>query len=324
MRGTGGLPGPRVDQQRRPSAGSGTTPGSAAGVVLARQVIVYGTSEGVFVYNGKPALGNPPIAWTASGALDPFGNVLPTSQASIGVSGLNGAYIALLPSTSVAAVPQIIMVPGGATQLGSPPDIFSAIAGAGTTAERYAINLLTGYSTAGTAYQSGIYFSGAAGDGSADGFMFLNVAAASGSPVSAFSITPEQIIAGAPIAGQRPGAGTGTADSWNTMSLINGWGAGGSGFAQYKAYPDNTIGVRFAGLTPGTTTDGTEIWAPPTGYVPQFAGTQSFPVVANYSTAPASPTSVPQVVFKTSGGMECFNLRGTVASIAGSFRYPLD
>lgn len=45
-----------------------------------------GSGIGVFVYNGTPQLGNPPITWLTNGSLvDPYGNVLP---AVIGVEGV--------------------------------------------------------------------------------------------------------------------------------------------------------------------------------------------------------------------------------------------
>jgi hypothetical protein len=111
-------------------------------------------------------------------------------------------------------------------------------------------------------------------------------------------------------------------ETWHDMALLNGWVLNTDGFAQYKLMPDNTVAVRFAGVTPGTDADGTGLWAAPTGDVPGFGLTQSFPISVGYTAAPAYG-STPEVVFKT-GQMQCFNLRGTIGSIAGSFRYPLD
>jgi hypothetical protein len=72
--GTGGLPAQRLDQQRNLPPPT-SAPGAAAGVVRARQVIVSGAGAvGVFVYNGVPGAGNPPIASLTSGTVDPFGN----------------------------------------------------------------------------------------------------------------------------------------------------------------------------------------------------------------------------------------------------------
>lgn len=69
------------------------------------RIIVSGTGAGtgVFVYNGNPGLGNPPIAWMTNGSLvDPYGNVLP---AVIGVEGV-GSFAAgntrIYPNGTVA------------------------------------------------------------------------------------------------------------------------------------------------------------------------------------------------------------------------------
>lgn len=64
-------------------------PPNSSGVIVARQVIVFGpagNASGVFVYAAgtTPGLGNPPITWESSGLIDPFGNVLPSTT---GVAG---------------------------------------------------------------------------------------------------------------------------------------------------------------------------------------------------------------------------------------------
>jgi hypothetical protein len=72
----GGNVPPRPDQYV-PVLPSGTQPGTSTGVVRATKVIVSGPGEGVFVYNGVPAFGNPPIDYMSNSATDPFGNSLP-------------------------------------------------------------------------------------------------------------------------------------------------------------------------------------------------------------------------------------------------------
>lgn len=76
-----GLPPPRPDQGFAPT-GSPMAPGSP-NVVRAKQVIVFGVGEGVFVYNGTPALGNPPILAMSDSTTDPFGNAIPVGTVSI-------------------------------------------------------------------------------------------------------------------------------------------------------------------------------------------------------------------------------------------------
>ena len=56
-------------------AGAGPAPSN---VLFARVVIVSGTNEGVFVYDGTPGLGNPPVDTDSNSTKDPFGNpILP-------------------------------------------------------------------------------------------------------------------------------------------------------------------------------------------------------------------------------------------------------
>lgn len=58
----------------------GVQAGVTQSVVLANQVIVFGAAGGLFIYNGTPGLGNPPIFYATSATVDPFGNpVTPTA-----------------------------------------------------------------------------------------------------------------------------------------------------------------------------------------------------------------------------------------------------
>lgn len=53
-------------------------------IVIANKVIIFGANQGLWVYNGTPGLGNPPIFWASSSATDPYGNTL---TATAGLSG---------------------------------------------------------------------------------------------------------------------------------------------------------------------------------------------------------------------------------------------
>jgi len=46
------------------------------GIVVANKVIIFGSAEGLFMYNGTPALGNPPLLWITPQSTDPFGNAV--------------------------------------------------------------------------------------------------------------------------------------------------------------------------------------------------------------------------------------------------------
>ena len=79
------LPPQRLDQRYTPPDLPALAP-TSAGIFRGRLVIVYGSgaNTGVFVYNGAPAAGNPPIFWATSASSDPFGNALPST---VGVAG---------------------------------------------------------------------------------------------------------------------------------------------------------------------------------------------------------------------------------------------
>jgi len=86
----------------------GTQPGAQSLVVLARFVIV-GGGGGVFIYNGSPGPGNPPIEWMGFGLTDPFGNALPQQ---VGASSffLSGVMEMLATTTPGAAPANGILV----------------------------------------------------------------------------------------------------------------------------------------------------------------------------------------------------------------------
>jgi hypothetical protein len=67
----------RPDQRQIGTSRAGVGPGPS-NVVFARVVIVSGANEGVFIYNGTPVLGNPPVSTESNSTSDPFGNpILP-------------------------------------------------------------------------------------------------------------------------------------------------------------------------------------------------------------------------------------------------------
>lgn len=82
--GLGGLNPKPVNAPQGAVPASGVQPGQSTAVVVANKVIVFGPGDGVFVYSGTPAFGNPPIFWAAGGPADPYGNPLPST------TGVNG------------------------------------------------------------------------------------------------------------------------------------------------------------------------------------------------------------------------------------------
>ena len=117
----GGLPQRRLDQQYNPPAPPGPV-GGAAGIVRARLVIVSGAGVvGVFVYNGTPGPGNPPIVSITSASTDPFGNpVTPGIDITQGsISGPVNIMVGQPGGSSVSVLPNV----------NTPLNITTAIAG---------------------------------------------------------------------------------------------------------------------------------------------------------------------------------------------------
>jgi hypothetical protein len=87
----------RPDQRQLGISRAGSGPAPASQFVFARVVVISGTGEvGLFVYNGTPGPGNPPVAYIVppGTTTDPYGNVLPAQDSIVSV-GAGGAYAAL-------------------------------------------------------------------------------------------------------------------------------------------------------------------------------------------------------------------------------------
>lgn len=83
----------RSTPSRFPYKGRPQQPGvgapSQGQTIRARRIIVSGEGDGVFVYSGVPALGNPPIIYISAASADPFGNpVTPNSVTDNPVPGV--------------------------------------------------------------------------------------------------------------------------------------------------------------------------------------------------------------------------------------------
>jgi hypothetical protein len=104
-KGVGGLPPRRIDQQPVPPAAA-VQPG-AASTLRARTVIISGSGAGVgvFVYDGAPGAGNPPVVSITSASADPYGNAVePGLEVSEGlILFYSGAPAAGNLATSIAS-----------------------------------------------------------------------------------------------------------------------------------------------------------------------------------------------------------------------------
>ena len=84
----GGNPVQRPDQRLTGTSRSGVGPAPQNQVFIGRLAVIYGTgpSTGLFVYDGQPALGNPPILAITTASADPYGN--PVTPSAITDSGM--------------------------------------------------------------------------------------------------------------------------------------------------------------------------------------------------------------------------------------------
>jgi hypothetical protein len=90
----GGLPPRRIDQRSLPLTAIPPPPAAP----LINPVIIITPGRGLYVYNGQPRLGNPPVLWAGTGSTDPYGN--PVTPA-LGLNGLPFLAYGLLASGGV-------------------------------------------------------------------------------------------------------------------------------------------------------------------------------------------------------------------------------
>lgn len=96
--GLGGMPPVPLNAPAGVGPAPGVQPGQSSGIVTANKVIVFGTAGGVFVYNGTPASGNPPIFWATSATVDPFGNALPSTAGIAGTGTFQAGNTIITPA----------------------------------------------------------------------------------------------------------------------------------------------------------------------------------------------------------------------------------
>lgn len=96
----------------------GTQPGVTGGIVRARQVIISGSADGVFVYDGSPGAGTLVGSWAADAGTDPYGNAYPKGF-SVGLA--SGTQTQLIPSDAGGAAE--ISFPFSSPALSNTPNI---------------------------------------------------------------------------------------------------------------------------------------------------------------------------------------------------------
>jgi len=119
--GWGGLPPRRPDQAYHPVA-VGAAPGQASPNVIARIVIIYGTNQGVFLYQGAPSSSNPPVLSLTgpSTTTDPYGNpVTPDGYTVYEPGGVQAIFVGL----AAGNIPTIQVGTSGSSLVTINPDV---------------------------------------------------------------------------------------------------------------------------------------------------------------------------------------------------------
>lgn len=201
----------------------GVQPGVTGGVVLATYVIIFGTNGGMFVYNGSPGPGNPPVYSVSNATSDPYGNAIAPgiwagqfgqTQAGLEASGPAGQLLFPVAGTSpllVGGVSGVAAGTGAEVQIFGPQD-----SGAGNNDRVFMVfgdHLAVGSSAA--------YFLDYL---DANGTTWVQV---QGGNAGLFLSTVTNLTA------VLPGTGTSSVnpaqpETWHTATLINGWAGGGN------------------------------------------------------------------------------------------------
>lgn len=199
----------------------------------------------LYIYNGAPSLGNPPIAWISSSNTDPFGNtVTPASNVVIG-AGKDGSPQAVLQLSGTSGE---ISFPLPGTWVNY-PNMFGQVSGSGGL---LSINGPTDSTHSDQAF-FGLESAGAATgfNNASTGFATYIDANAGRNTIFFYDYTGMTIYVAQSITAVKPGTGTSVTnaavpEAWNTMTLANGW-ANVAGFAAAKyrkvASPPNSVEI---------------------------------------------------------------------------------
>lgn len=290
-----------------PRAGSvspGVQPGVSGQIVLAQYVIIFGTSGGMFIYAGSPALGNPPLYSFGNVTADPYGNPVnpgiwagAPGQIQVGIQAQGGAAEVFFVPVGTYAADASAGILQTATQ--AILEIFGARTAAIPAANSDRVGLfLWDHGTSGlptaTADIQAVFFpsSGAGGWLLWDGnYLGLNLP------------TVRNIQAIQPGTATDPST-TPVPEPWHQATLINGWTAsGGVAGVFYRLLPWGPNGtVEIIGDIVHATATGNSTCAQlGTGYQPATA--QNHPAAWNDPVVNNSP-SIPWVNFQANGNIQ--------------------
>ena len=291
MAGLGGLGRRRPDQGYSPT-GAPMAPGAGAGILRAREVIIFGTGPALLVYLPKPGPGNLVDSIAAAAFADSSGNQVEPGVVSYpGVPG--GALVQLIQGFLRFLVPGVsssaAQISAGATATGAEMVIASGAGGQGGSITEAVLSLKDSGQAAGKP-----------------------VVETDNAALLATSLyVPLGFFDAAVPAG---------AETWAPVTPLNGWSvtAPGPGFSARRiASPPNTLQVALD-LTGGIIANNTPIAAG----LPAPKHTQSWELMCLGATA--SPTSTPRLQLDTGGGLSLTSVPAGVTEIRANAFYQLD
>jgi len=272
--------------------------------IIANTVVVSGANGGTFVYAGVPGPGNPPLAWMADSATDPYGNALP-SKVGVSQAGDFKATDTAGDYVQLSAAQINLFLAGGSTL--TPANING---GAGL------LSLLSGTRPGG-------------GEGGGGVRIMSQLAAiangyAGTTPVVDFSGSAILAVPGQNL-GQwkafKPGSVV-NPETWNDLGTLTGYTVN---VARYRLSPDNGE-VEFDINLTGTGANGTLVAFSTTLASPYLPtpNSKTYPLTTNLAIA--SMTTLPRVGITTGGTVQVAgtaNIANTIV-YSGGFFMPTD
>lgn len=281
---------------------------------------------GLFVYNGAPGPGNPPIFWASGAAVDPFGNALPGTA---GVEGSGTFIVGTAPNTQLQ-----LASAGGVGVLRFL--LNSASFGNGLLESAilsgFAQVLLNGPGAVAAGHTDfvGTEYNSSDGTHSANWTLIYTDANGAAHTTAFGDWTGFNIPAGS-VTAVEPGTGTSAVNAavpefWHAPSLPGGWGGG----AAYKLYPDATVGLAGLLTLPAAGAyNSVVLFTLPAAYRPP--GAKRMPVASFGQSAAygnnAASIGLPRVFIDTAGNVSLAGLPVGINSAQvciDGVRFPVD
>jgi hypothetical protein len=309
----------------------GVQPGTTGGTVLAQYVIIFGQASGqqaggMFIYEGSPGPGNPPVYSDSNATEDPYGNAI---AAGIWAGQFGGIQVGL-QTDQVAGTADIFWVPSSAAAFAASAGIFQT----GGQAILQIFGVETTNNPAANSDYVALYLwdhGGATGPGASAALQGWFFDSTSGAPHNFLSGNYAGLVlpAVAGIAAVQPGTGSSPAsadvfqpETWHPATpLSNSWaGSGGVGGLFYRATPDGEVEL-LGDIINATATGNSVCYTLPAGYRPATSVNVGG---INWNNPQASnAASVPWLNVSTGGAIQVTGIEVADKEIFFRVKFPL-